>query len=349
MMESPPAPPPPPHSPAPEYAETQTYESATPPLPEFSPLTTDEPHRDGQRPSDREDAPPRPAYRPRPDHPEATGTPAFAWILLAYSVVITVVAGYLAYQYFTTDQKGDHPFQAIPDFYGKYEKATGADNRKQLSFQGLPDPKLDVPPELRVKLGDDITVGAIQVRPTAVTQQVMQITRANAVQQNVISDAGNGLILTLHVKNVSADTSLHPDDPAFNRAYQKDQPAPFTALQYGREFFYGPFAWPLEPDIKDLYMTGFKPSDEVLSPGQERDVQILSAPSGVRVGGVRAAVDAVKDARDSRASGRNERFLWRVQLRRGFVKAKGVDGGDVDISATTVIGVEFKADDVKER
>jgi hypothetical protein len=31
------------------------------------------------------------------------------------------------------------------------------------------------------------------------------------------------------------------------------------------------------------------------------------------------------------------------------VKAQADDGREVDISATTVIGVEFKADDVKER
>ena len=79
--------------------------------------------------------------------------------------------------YFTAEPKGDHPFKAIPDFYGKYEKATGAENRKQLSYQGLPDPKLDVPPDLRVKLNDEITVGAIQVRPTAVTHDAVATIR----------------------------------------------------------------------------------------------------------------------------------------------------------------------------
>jgi len=347
-LQEPAAAPPPPAPPPPEFAETRTYEPAGAPLPEYSLLPpADEP---APPDSDRDDVAPASSYRPRTARPQAPGTPAFAWILLAYSVIVTVVAGILAYLYFVAAPKGDHPFKAIPDFYGKYEKATGAENRKQLAYQGLPDPKLDVPPDLRVKLGDEITVGAIQVRPTAVTQQVMQVTRENAVRGNVVSDAGNGLFLTLHVKNVSTDTTLHPDDPAFNRALNKEQPAPYTALQFGRDFFYGPFAWPLEPDIKDVYFTGFKPTDEPLVPGQERDVFVFVAPKGMQTaGGISSAVDAVRDARDPKSGARPDRFLWRVQLRRGLVKAKADDGRDVDVSATTVIGVEFKPDDVKER
>ena len=38
----------------------------------------------------------------------------------------------------------------------------------------------------------------------------------------------------------------------------------------------------------------------------------------------------------------NDEFLWRVQVRRGFVK---VDGKDVP--ATAVIGVEFSASDIE--
>jgi hypothetical protein len=276
----------------------------------------------------------------------APGTPAFAWILLVYSVVITVVAGILAYQYFTSEPTGDHPFKAIPDFYGKYEKATGAENRKQLSYQGLPDPKLDVPADLRVKLGEEITVGAIQVRPTGVVEQVMQVNRVNAVRANNVSNAGSGLVLTVRVKNVSTDTTLHPDDPAFNRAMSKDEPLPYTALQIGRDFFYGPFVWPPDPDVKDVYFTGFEPTDEPLGPGQERDVSVFVAPSGLHTSGVRSAVDELPDARKRDP---NAPLLWRVQLRRGFVKAKADDGRDVDVSATTVIGVEFKPDDVRER
>ena len=75
---------------------------------------------------------------------------------------------------------------------------------------------------------------------------------------------------------------------------------------------------------------------------------MVVAPDGMRSSGVRSAVAAVRDAREPRP-GRPDSFLWRVQLRRGFVKARADDGRDVDVSATTVIGVEFKADDITER
>jgi hypothetical protein len=57
----------------------------------------------------------------------------------------------------------------------------------------------------------------------------------------------------------------------------------------------------------------------------------------------------VDELPDARKRDPNAPLLWRVQLRRGFVKAKADDGRDVDVSATTVIGVEFKPDDVRER
>src|SRR5262249_7628172 len=134
--------------------------------------------------------------------------------------------------------------------------------------------------------------------------------------------------------------------PAFNRALSMDQPAPYTALQIGRNYFYGPFAWPLDLDIKDVYFTHFKPTDDPLGPGQERDLAVFVAPSGMKTAGKGSAVEELPEARKRDPNGT---LLWRVQLRRGFVKAKAEDGQDVDVSATTVIGVEFKADDVRER
>ena len=335
-------PPPPPLPPA--YEETQPY--VPPPVPPNDTLAPPE-IPDVDRHPEPHEAPVRPGYRRPPTaSTETAGTPAFAWILLAYSVLITVVAGVLGYLYLTAAPKGEHPFQAIPDFYGKYEKATGAENRKQLAFEGMPDPKLDVPPDLRVKLGEEITVGAIQVRPTRVTQQPVELVRENAIRDNTTHGAGQGLILMLEVKNVSADTTFHPDDPAFNRASDKDQPAPYTALQMGRHFFYGPFAWPLVPDIKDLYLKDFRPSDAPLRPGEERTVPILSAPTGIRTAGIRNALDELAKVRETNPAAP---LLWRVQLRRGLVKATTDDGRAVDVSATTVIGVEFTADQITER
>jgi hypothetical protein len=324
MYFSPPAPP------APNSLETLTYDAPPP-----EPYAPSEP--DGHpEPAARE-------YRPRQPRPETPATPAFAWILLAYSALATVAAGVFAYQYFTAEPKGDHPFKSIPDFYGQYEKA----NRKQLSFRGLPDPKTDVPADLRVKLGEEVTVGDLQVRPTAVYQQVMSLTRELKAQANRTGEASTGLVLTLHVKNLSADTTFHPDDPAFNRAIEKDQPLPYTALQAGRDFYYGPFAWPFEEEIQDAYIEGLKNPEEPLGPGQERDVWITVAPDGAKTAGERKVGEYLRYLRKEKKF--DVPFLWRVQLRRGLVRAKGDDGQDVEVSATAVIGVEFRADQVKER
>jgi hypothetical protein len=330
------APPPPPAPlqetafapPPPEAVETQPYDFPLAPPPPIAPAAV-EPE-------------PRTPYRPREAKAEAPATPAFAWILLAYSALISVVAGVLAFQYFTTDTKGDHPFKAIPDFFGQYEKA----NRKQLSFNGLPDPKTDVPAELRVKLNEEITVGELQVKPTAVQSQVLSLTRELKDRENVTSRAGNGLVLTLHVKNLSADTTFHPDDPAFNRAFESSQPFPYTALQQGREFYYGPFVWPFEAEIKNAFVEDFKNPEEPLGPGQERDIWITTAPDGARTAGERKAGGDLKRLLEDKKF--DTPFLWRVQLRRGLVKAQA-DGREVEVSATTVIGVEFRADQVKER
>lgn len=347
-----PAPPPPPleetvqvPSPAPPPpSETLTYEQPAPATMPTESFDVDEPPPPPPaRTPDEHREPAGPRYRVQRPPVETAGTPAFAWILLVYSVLMTVAAGIFAYQYFMSGSSGGHPFQAIPDFYGKYEKATGAENRKQLSYTGLPDPKLDVPPPLRLKLGEEITVGDLQVRPTAVTQQRMSVFRQNATRDDDTRMAGNGMVLTLHVKNLSANTVFHPDDPAFNRAYQKDQPAPYTALQVGRRFFYGPFEWPLPADIKDAHVVGFQNPEEPLGPGEERDISILVAPDGLRTAGANSAVG------ERKLSQPGTPFLWRVQLRRGLVKATTPEGKEVDVSATTVIGVEFGPEQIRDR
>jgi hypothetical protein len=141
---------------------------------------------------------------------------------------------------------------------------------------------------------------------------------------------------------MSADTTFHPDDPAFNRAFEKGQPLPYTALQQGREFYYGPFIWPWEEEIQEAYIEGYKPPAEPLGPGQERDVWIIAGPAGAKTAGQQRVADEVKRQLDVP-------LLWRVQLRRGLVQAKAEDGKDVEVSATAVIGVAFRLDQIQVR
>jgi hypothetical protein len=343
-----------PPAPTPQtLAETVAVQTPTPNLPAanpldfgtaFAPSPAIEPTADNQ-PVPREpdvgqagDQADRSAYRPRPVREPAPATAAFTWILLVYAGLATIAAGFFGYQYFVGDKPtGDHPFKAIPDFYGQYQRA----DRRQVAVTGLPDPKLDVPPDLRVKLDEEITVGDLQIRPTAVKKQVVELTREHADKDNIVSSAGRGLILTLHVKNVSTDTTFYPNDPAFNRAAQKGQPLPYTALQIGNNFHYGPFAWPFDAQTKDAYVAGYKWPEEPLGPGEERDTWVMVAPSGAKVAGEPDAVTRLDSLSPT------DTLLWRVQLRRGLVKTRDESDRDVDISATTVIGVEFRKDQIR--
>jgi len=73
---------------------------------------------------------------------------------------------------------------------------------------------------------------------------------------------------------------------------EETQPLPYTALQSGHDFYYGPFVWPFEEETKDAYVEEYKSSDEPLGPGQERDIWVTVAPSGARTAGERRiAVD----------------------------------------------------------
>src|SRR5262249_5488360 len=118
---------------------------------------------------------PTSSYHPRKARETAPATAAFAWILLIYACLATIAAGFFGYQYFTGDKPssgGEHPYKAMPDMYGEYQKA----DRRQVAVKGLPDPKMDIPADLRVKLGDELTIGDLKVTPVSVEQQKIVIT-----------------------------------------------------------------------------------------------------------------------------------------------------------------------------
>jgi hypothetical protein len=98
--------------------------------------------------------------------------------------------------------------------------------------------------------------------------------------------------------------------------------------------------------VKEAYLNGFRPSPEPLGPGQEREVPILVAPPQMVTARDR---DVLRSLDAARKANPTAPLLWRVQLRRGFVKTPTDDGREVDVSATTVIGVEFTADQIKQR
>jgi hypothetical protein len=269
----------------------------------------------------------------------APPTQAFAWIMLAYALVATLLAGFFGYKYLTAEAADDHPFKAMPDVLREYDPA----KKRQVSFRGLPDPKQDVPADLRVKLGQVLTLGDLEVRPTAVERRKLEaVTVPEVGNPKPGRSIGETVVLTLRVKNVSGGTIFCPTDPAFDRAADRSQPAPYTALEVQRSFFFGIFKWPPEPGTQKEFVVGHEANEQPLLPGEERDAWTAVAPTGVRA----AADDIIRKLKlDVKAT---DWLLWRVQLRRGLVTAKGPDGTDMEVSATAVIGVEFRADQIKQ-
>ena len=280
-------------------------------------------------------------YRARTARDEAPGTPAFAWILLAYAAIVTIAAGFFGFKYFMGRDSGPHPYKAMPDVLRQYDPA----KKPQVSFQGLPDPKLDIPADLRVKLGNELTVGDLKVEPLFVERKRLEGTTKYVSADDKVREIGETLVLTLRVKNLSADTTFCPNDPAFYRALDAKQPPPYTGLQIRREYFYGTFKWPPDTGTEKEFINGHENDDRPLRPGEDRDTWVALAGPKVRTSASNDILQALDNLEKNHET--KLQLLWRVQLRRGLVKMKNDAGQDMDVSATTVIGVEFTASEIK--
>jgi hypothetical protein len=198
---------------------------------------------------------------------------------------------------------------------------------KDSPLRNLQDPATKGGPRLQVKhdypldrdmttaLGQPIRVGAIEVTPVKIKQ-----------------DGYGDLVLVFRAKNVSPDLVFTPISAEYMKYSEKslDSGRPYTFLERTGK------------DLKRIYGGNVellkgpadqeRPFDGDIGPGEEAVVH-LTTDVKYRNSEVPKFLKAA------------EKLVWRVQVRRGFV---AVDGKQ--ISATTVIGVEFAARDiVKDR
>jgi phage FluMu protein Com len=138
---------------------------------------------------------------------------------------------------------------------------------------------------------------------------------------------GGDLKLFLRVKNVSTNTKFEPMQDLFVRYAPGNPSKPYTFLESKLkkvdevENIYGAFlAYHKSPQAKDEEI-----SFALLGPQQEITVVLTTTPNYRD----KKLIKNIKNSAD-------DSYTWRVQVRRGFVK---VDGKDV--SATTVIGIDF--------
>lgn len=297
----------------------------------------------------------QPLMRQTPKPSKGIGTMLLLALLIPYSILATGTAGILFLNY---TKKQPHPLENIPESDDPGVNPKGASRRVSYAPTPLPD-------HLRTRLGVSISVGDLTVTPERVEQRRIALYGYNTGIDpgQVLLESGEALVLTLKVKNNSKNVAFAPNDPAFNRAFDRSVKAnslpvetakrkdkkqtayrpnvqagttsdvrPNTFLQIGEDKFSGPFNlnYLTAPTKQRLWLEGFENDYTPLQPGQERLTAVATAFDDKRL------LELSKSTQ--------ERMLWRVMLRRGIVEYAGRD-----IRVCCVIGVEFAANEITRR
>ena len=182
-----------------------------------------------------------------------------------------------------------------------------SDPKKGGAKRAMMDINMPLAPHQRVAIGKEIQVG--KDGDLLITPLSVKLTEDGHLR------------LILRAKNISKDTTFEPCNEFFVKYdAQKSSPS-YTFLQSNARDIgnvYGAYLEYRDKADKEL-------SEAILSPGQEILIVLKTYPN-----------PHMKEI----AKG-NDSHLWRVELRRGLVKYAGKA-----VSATTVIGVEFKSTDV---
>ncbi len=262
----------------------------------------------------------------RPRAAAASGSDRYktlVFILAPYAAVVTALAAYGLF--FKSSQKLDpgHPLSTIPDNFGEFDPAA----RKKVTQLKI-DVDAPLPGHLRTGLGKAIEIGQLEIEPVAVEARPLTIVQESKIAGQSARNATSSpaLVLHLRVKNNSPDLAFCPLDPAFNRRTGVDKIG--TQIVVGKQNFYGGhIGWPFTANLKRVYEEMQEADATPLKPGETRDYVVCSdTDSRLR--------KAVRDSADP--------ILWRVQVRRGLIDFKGKE-----VPVTAIIGVEFRAADVK--
>ena len=276
------------------------------------------------------------AARKRPVGSKSMAMPIIFFSLLSYSVMATAI---LILILFRINNAGPlHPLEYIPDVDGDNPGA----KRTKIRFNHDKERTQEiVPAHLRTKIGVAIRVGELEVTPVALEKATVSVLVSGFSKAEPCKE--DSLILRLKLKNVSTDQTFCPLDYYFNRKWKEKSknsyPPPFTLVQFGTEkpeksFFGGPANW------LPLALAGSKKSqspretvenenlDKSLEPGEEMTAFLCTDGD---------------DSSTQAIFSHQGRMLWRLQVRRGLVPV-----GSKEIPATSVIGVEFGATDIKQ-
>jgi hypothetical protein len=338
-LEQPPAPPPP-APPAPEpppsLDRTVTYmppsEATTPdtqvPALELGPgagaagqgSTLTAPAGESLAPTEPAGEPGLPGLVPPPvTRPRKAGAswviPVLIVPLISYSILATVA---LALAYLRPPPP--HPLENIPD----QGDNPGASHMRQKQLQKIDfhqTPLLALPPQLKVPLGQSVTVGDLKVTPEKVELRKVVFRTVGFARPEPSTD--DCLLLWLDLENVSQDVVFRPMDRFFNRHWKQgtfESNMPFSYVEMGGRRFYG------GPELDDRTTIDGQNYETVLKPGERMKTFVCTDPDA-HVGNYLA--------------GYKGPLVYRVRFRRGLVRV-----GNREVSATAVIGVDFSAQDV---
>jgi hypothetical protein len=219
-----------------------------------------------------------------------------------------------------------HPLEHLPDLEGDHPGATRG-KKKAEAYRVVNPETTELPDHLRVRLGEKLAVGDVEVTPLQVETRRITFDHGGRLQQA----SEDCLALVLWLRNRSADVTFRPLDRYFARRWKPgDGVGPFTILEMGtRRFHGGPTPWPPPADER---LAG-QDFDKELKPGETMTTFVCTNPDD-------HAVKAL--------AGYKGPLTWRVQLRRGLVRWQTSNGVDREDPATVVVGVEFNASDVRK-
>ena len=251
--------------------------------------------------------------------------------LIPYAIFVTGVAAYFYLRMLDMQQRAPHPLEYLRDSGENPPAKRGSSS----VFESI-SPDTNLPPKLRVALGQSLTIGDLQIQPLKVERRRLTIysENRNLRPQETAHDA---LVLTVRLRNISEDVYFTPTDPVFDRQWKEEYGSsrPYTLLEIGgKKFFGGPIQWrprtnrgAFRADDPREHVKGQEKDNEVLKPGADRTSILCTDPSKREI---------LQTFQGSQGP-----LVWRVHLRRGLV-----DVGDREVSATAVVGVIFDKKDV---
>lgn len=283
----------------------------------------------------------------RPVRPIQRGNPWLVPLLIlplvSYSILVTIL---LAMAYLK--QPPPHPLEMMRDDDGINPPArrTGKERVQRIHPWGI-RPKLDVPPKLRVKLGESLILGdrligdQLQVKPLAAELRKVMIYTEGFPRPD--PSPAETLVLHLELKNVSSDVAFYPLDSYFNRRFSSkfEENVPFTYLEKGNKRFYGGAA---------KFRTKRDPGEslELYGVDDDLDKKLPQHTEKELMPGEKFRTFVACNADDSEVAEALANYdgplLYRIRLRRGLVTFK-----EQEVSASVVVGVEFTGKDVMRR